>query len=75
MATRVRHFYARDRRLRAAIPTMTREECLAQAADVRRAADIAAFMGDDQPSSDFLHKLADDLIAAAKDKEAPNGRA
>lgn len=75
MATRVRHFYARAKRTRERIPAMTREECLATAADVRHAANVAAFMGDDGAASDFLHELADDLIKAAKEKEAPNGRA
>ncbi len=77
MVTLVRHFQARARRLRERIPALTSEKCHALAADARTAADIAAFMGDDLPSSDFLHDLADELeeAATAKEKEARNGRA
>jgi hypothetical protein len=75
MASKVKHFYARAKQTRERIPAMTREECLATAADVRNAANVAAFMGDDEAASDFLHELADDLIKAAKDKEARDAKA
>lgn len=74
MPSMVKRFYAHAKRTRERIPAMTREECLAESADVRRAADIAAFMGDDLQASDFLHDLADDLLAAAKEKEANDGK-
>lgn len=67
--SKIAHFRARVKRERKLIPEWTAERCRAEAADCRRAGDIAAFMGDDQPTSDLLHDFARELEEAAKQKE------
>lgn len=67
--SKIAHFRARVKRQRKLIPEWTAERCRAEAADCRRAGDIAAFMGDDQPTSDLLHGFASELEDAAKHKE------
>lgn len=66
---KIAHFRARVKRTRKLIPEWIAERCRAEAADCRRAGDIAAFMGDDQTTSDLLHGFARELEAAAKQKE------
>ena len=68
--TRVKHFRARIERDRKRIPGWTADECRRQAADVRRAAEIAAFMGDDGPASEELYAFSDELKEAAVEKGA-----
>ena len=67
--SKIAHFRARIKRKRKLIPEWTAERCRAEAADCRRAGDIAAFMGDDLPTSDLLHGFARELEDAAKQKE------
>lgn len=49
---------ARIRRERPRIPDYTAAKLLERSADVRRCAEIAAFMGDDGPASDELRARA-----------------
>lgn len=65
----VAHYRAQVKRWRARIPEWSAEKCREQAAASHRIADIAAFMGDDQPTSDLLHDFARELEDAAKQKE------
>ena len=67
--SKIAHFRARVKRQRKLIPAWTAERCRAEAADCRRAGDIAAFMGDDQTTGDLLHGFARELEDAAKQKE------
>ena len=67
--SKIAHFRARIARTRRLVPEWNAERCRAEAADCRRAGDIAAFMGDDQPTSDLLHGFASELEDAAKHKE------
>lgn len=66
--SKIAHFRARVKRERKLIPEWTAERCRAEAADCRRAGDIAAFMGDDQATSDLLHDFAREQEDAAKHK-------
>lgn len=63
--SRVAWVRARIRRERPRIPDYTHEKLLARSADVRRCAEIAAFMGDDGPASEALYNYADELRARA----------
>ena len=60
---------ARIKRERRVLPTYDREKLLARSAEVRRCAEIAAFMGDDGPASDELYAFADELKHLAEGKE------
>jgi hypothetical protein len=70
--SKIAHCRASIKRERRLISEWTAERCRAAAADCRRAGDIAAFMGDDQPTSDLLHGFARELEDAAKQKEETN---
>ena len=50
-------------------PQMTREQCLARSAETRRAAKAATIMGGTKETVDFLEKAADELLAAARQKQ------
>lgn len=56
---------ARIRRERPRIPDYTAAKLLERSAEVRRCAELAAFMGDDGPASDELYSFADELRARA----------
>lgn len=60
---------ARIKRERRVLPTYDREKLLARSAEVRRCAEIAAFMGDDAPASNELYAFADELKKLAEQKE------
>lgn len=63
--SRVAWVRARIRRERPRIPDYTAAKLLERSAEVRRCAEIAAFMGDDGPASDALYNYADELRARA----------
>ncbi len=60
---------ARIRRERPHIPEYSAEKLRERSREVRRCAEIAAFMGDDGPASDELYAFADELRELAKAKE------
>lgn len=70
MSSHVAHYRAVVRRCRKRIPEWSAEKCRDQAAASHRVADIAAFMGDDEPTSSLMHDFARELEDAAKQKEA-----
>ncbi len=60
---------ARIRRERPHIPEYSAEKLRERSREVRRCAEIAAFMGDDGPASDELYAFAEELACLANDQQ------